>query len=121
MYASNLANYFSSASAPPMDVVAAQSNSSAPVEVRWSPPSDAAPAIIGYRIFLGNGQNHLLPSYITSIGLNSSQVRSISIRSESTQLPSALITATVTTAGELRSLYIYTKIIDFLDELHRYQ
>ena len=86
-----------------MDVIAAQSNSSASVEVSWSPPSDAAPAIIGYRIFLGNGQNHLLPSYVTSIGLNSSQVGSVSIRSESTQLPSALIAATVTTAGKLAS------------------
>ena len=84
-----------------MDVVATQSGSSAPVEVSWSPPSDAAPAIIGYRIFFGNGQNLLLPSYVTSIGLTSSQVGSVSIRSESTQLPSALITATVTIAGEI--------------------
>ena len=88
-----------------MDVVAAQSNSSAPVEVRWSPPSDAVPAIIGYRIFLGNGQNHLLPSYVSSIGLNSSQVGSVSIRSESIQLPSALITATVTIAGKLAYIH----------------
>ena len=84
-----------------MNVVATQSGSSAPVEVSWSSPSEAVPAIIGYRIFLGNGKNLLLPSFVTSIGLNSSQVGSVSIRSESTQLPSALITATVTTAGEL--------------------
>ena len=84
-----------------MNIVATQSGSSAPMEVSWNPPLDAAPAIIGYRIFFGNGHNLLLPSYVTSIGLNSSQVGSVSIRSESTQLPSALITATVTIAGEI--------------------
>ena len=103
-----------------MDVVATQSSSSAPVEVSWSPPSDAAPAIIGYRIFFGNGQNHLLPSYVTSIGLNSSQVGSVSIRSESAQLPSALITATVITAGKL-AILIISPNFDSLDELHRYR
>ena len=85
-----------------MDVVATQSSSSAPVEVSWSPPSGAAPAISGYRIFYGNGQSVFAPSYVTRIVLNfvdSSQIESVSIRSESTQLPSQLITATVTTAG----------------------
>ena len=80
-----------------MDVVATQSGSSAPVEVSWSPPSDAAPAIIGYRIFYGNQQNLFVPSYVTRIVLNfveSSQIESVSVRSESTQLPSELITAT---------------------------
>ena len=92
------------ASVPPMDVVATQSSSSAPVEVSWSPPSDATPAIIGYRIFFGNGQNLLVPSYVTRIVVNfmeSSQIESVSVRSESTQLPSELITATVTAAGKL--------------------
>ena len=87
-----------------MDVVATQSSSSAPVEVSWQLPSDAAQAISGYRIFYGNGQNLLVPSYVTRIVLNfveSSQIESVSVRSESTQLPSELITATVTTAGKL--------------------
>jgi Na+-translocating ferredoxin:NAD+ oxidoreductase RnfD subunit len=87
-----------------VDVVATQSSSSAPVEVSWSPPSDAAPAIIGYKIFYGDGQNLFIPSYVTRIVLNfvdSSQIESVSIRSESTQLPSELITATVTIAGKL--------------------
>ena len=92
---------FSSASSPPLDVRVTQSSSSAPVEVSWHLPSDAAPVIIGYRIFYGNGQNLLIPSYVTSIVLNSSQIELVSIRSESTQLPSELITATVTTAGKL--------------------
>ena len=112
-----------------MDVVATQSSSSAPVEISWSPPSDAAPAIIGYRIFFGNGQNLVVPSYVTSIGLTligSSQVGSVSIRSESIQLPSALITATVTTAGNLATRNIIQRLIipqtcvDSL-ELHRYR
>ena len=85
-----------------MDVVATQSGSSAPVEVSWSPPSDGASSITGYRIYYGNQQNLLVPLYVTRIVLNfveSSQIESVSIRSESTQLPSELITATVTTAG----------------------
>ena len=85
-----------------MNVVATQSSFSAPAEVSWSPPTDTAPAIIGYRIFYGGGQNLLVPSYVTSIVLNfieSTPVGSVSIRSESTQLPSELITATVTIAG----------------------
>ena len=89
-----------------MDAVATQSGSSAPVEVSWSPSSDAAPVIIGYRIFYGNGQNLLVPSYVTRILLNfmeSSQIESVSVRSESSQLPSELITAhaAVTTTGKL--------------------
>jgi Na+-translocating ferredoxin:NAD+ oxidoreductase RnfD subunit len=96
---------FSLASAPPVDVVATQPSSFAPVEVSWSPPSDAAPAtIIGYRVFYGNGQNLFIPSYVTRIVLNfveSSQIESVSVRSESTQLPSELTTATVAIAGKL--------------------
>ena len=87
-----------------MDVVATQSGSSAPVEVSWRPPSDGANIINGYRIFYGNGQNLLVPSYVTRIVINfveSSQIESVSVRSESTQLPSKSITATVTTAGKL--------------------
>ena len=83
-----------------MDVVATQSGSSAPVEVSWSPPSDRDNIITGYRIFYGNQQNLLVPWYVTRIVLNSSQVGSVSIRSESTQLPSELVTATVMMAGK---------------------
>ena len=86
-----------------MDVVASQSSSSAPVEVSWSPPTNDSNVITGYRIFYGNGQNLLIPSYVTSIVLNfieASQVGSVSICSESTQLPSELITVTMTTVGK---------------------
>ena len=85
-----------------MNVRATQSSSSAPVEIKWNPRSDAAPAIIGYRIFYGSGQNLFVPSYVTSIVLNfveSSQIdqlESVSIRSESEQLPSELISIMVT-------------------------
>ena len=92
------------ASVPPTDVVATQSSPSAPVEVSWQLSSDAAQAITGYRIFYDNGYSLLVPSYVTRIVLNfveSSQIESVSVRSESTQLPSELITATVTIAGKL--------------------
>ena len=103
MYIAKVDLFFSPASAPPVDVLATQSGSSDPVEVSWSPPSDVAPTIIGYRIFYGSGQNLFVPSYVTRIVLNfveSSQIELVSIRSESTQLPSELIT-TVTTAGTI--------------------
>ena len=99
-----LLSSFCSASAPPAGVVATQSSSSAPVEVSWSPPTDAAPVISGYRIFYGNGQNLFVPSYVTRIVLNfvdSSQVGSVSVCSESTQLPSELISAVMSIAGKL--------------------
>ena len=92
-----------SVSSPPLNVRATQSGSSAPVEVSWSPPSDGANSITGYRIYYGNRQNLLIPLYVTSMVLSfieSSQVGSVSIRSESTQLPSDLITATVILAGK---------------------
>ena len=103
-----------SASAPPVDVVATQSSSSPQCrEVSWSPPSSAAPTISGYKIFYGNGQSVLfLHIYVTHIVLNfvdSNQIESVSICSESTQLPSELITATVTTAGSSVLIIIYTK------------
>ena len=92
-----------------MGVVATQSSSSAPVEVSWSPPSDDDPAISGYRIFYGNnGQSLFVPSYVTRVVLNfvdSSQIGSVSVRSESTQLPSELINVTVRTAGNSTCRY----------------
>ena len=83
-----------------MDIRATQSGSSAPVEISWSPPSDGANSITGYKIFYGNQQNLLVPWYVTRIVLNSSEVVSVSVRSESTQLPSELITVTVMMAGK---------------------
>ena len=96
--------HFSLASAPPVNVQATQSSSTAPVELSWSPPSDGATNITGYRIFYGNGQSVLVPAYVTRVMLNFvelSQIESVSIRSESMQLPSELISVTVTIAGEV--------------------
>ena len=89
------------ASASPVNVQATQSSSSAPVEVSWSPRSDGATNI---RIFYGSGQSILVPAYVTRIVLNFvelSQIESVSIRSESMQLPSELIRVNVTIAGEV--------------------
>ena len=86
-----------------MDVLATQSSSSAPVEVSWSPPSVGANSVTGYRIFYGSGKSVLVPSYVTSVVLNfvdSIEVGFVSIRSESTQLPSELISASITTQSE---------------------
>ena len=87
-----------------MNVRATQFSSSAPVEVSWSLPSDNGAVtvdITGYRIFYGSqGQSVLVPSYINSMVLNfvdtSLVIESVSIRSESMQLPSELISVTVT-------------------------
>ena len=88
-----------SASAPPVDVVATQSGSSAPVEVSWSPPSDGANIITGYRIFYGSGKNASIPAVATYIGLrvDGNYIgQNISIRSEADQLYSELISTSVT-------------------------
>ena len=94
---------FSSASAPPLNVQATQSSSSGPVEVSWSPPSDRANIITGYRIYYGNGKSLLIPSYyVTSMIIpdNAPDVgETVSIHSESTQLPSELVNVTVMIAG----------------------
>ena len=84
------------ASAPPLNVRATQSGSSAPVEVSWSPPSDAAPVIIGYRIVYGNGQNVFVPSAtaITSVSLNVDRSyigQNVSLRSEFDRVYSELV------------------------------
>ena len=89
-------------SAPPVNVVATQSGSSAPVEVSWSPPSDGANGITGYRIYYGNGQNVFVTSVtvITSVSLRVDENyigQNVSIRSESDQLYSELINVSVTT------------------------
>ena len=91
------------ASPPPVDVVSPQSISTAPVEVSWSTSSNGADIITGYRIFYSNGKSILVPSYVTRVELNfldSSQVGSVSLRSESIQLPSELIIASIKNASE---------------------
>ena len=82
-----------------MNVVATQSNSSAPVEVRWSPPSDGADIITGYRIFYGSGKNTTVQAVASSIGLRvigSYVGQNISVRSEADELYSELINASIT-------------------------
>ena len=93
------------ASSPPLNVQATQSSSSGPVEVSWSPPSDGANIITGYRIYYGNGQSLLVSSYyVTSMIVpnNLPDVgETVSIHSESTQrLPSKLVNVTVMSAGK---------------------
>ena len=83
---------------PPVNVQATQSSSSAPVEISWSPPSDGATNISGYKIFFGNGQSALVPSVATYIGLRVDGNfigQNVSIRSESDQLYSEFISASV--------------------------
>ena len=87
-------------SVPPLNVRATQSDSSAPVEVSWSPPSNGTNSITGCRIYYGNGQNVFVSSVtaITLVGLkvDGSYVgQNVSIRSESDQLYSELINVSV--------------------------
>ena len=91
------------AAAPPLNVQATQASASAPVEVSWSPPSGGAATITGYRIFYdGREIVFLTPvSDVTGINLNLGQGTKVgqvlSIRAESSisQLPSELITVTI--------------------------
>ena len=90
-----------SASAPPVDVRATQSGSSAPVEIGWSPPSDGANIITGYRIFYGSGKNISVAAaaIATYIGLrvNENYIgQTVSVRSEADQLYSEVISTSVT-------------------------
>ena len=103
--------YYTAASPPPRDVVATQSSSSALVEVSWSPPSDAASGVIGYRIYYGNGQNVFVLSVavITSVSLkvDGNYIgQNVSIRSEADQLYSELVDVSVT-----ESKYSYLLIL----------
>ena len=95
---------------------ATQASASAPVEVSWSPPSGEAATITGYRIFhAGRGITFLPPTvfndFVTSINLNLGQGTKVgqilSIRAESSisQLPSELITVTI--SSEFVVLYIH--------------
>ena len=91
---------YATASLPPLNVRATQYSSSAPVEISWSPPSDGASIITGYRIFYGNGQSVLVPSVtaITLVGLKVDESyvgQIVSIRSEADQLYSKLVNVSV--------------------------
>ena len=80
-----------------------QSSSSAPVEVSWSPPSDGADIITGYRIFYGSGKNTTVQAVASSIGwrvIGSYIGQNISVRSEADELYSELINASITIIGE---------------------
>ena len=95
--------YFPSpAVAPPLNIQATQASASAPVEVSWSPPSGGAATITGYRIFYGNGENMFVNARTLSITISGQVGEMISVRSESAhiQLPSELITVTVTVTCE---------------------
>ena len=75
------------------------------MEVSWSPPSGGAATITGYRIFYGSGKNIFVSSYVTRINLKFIKIKArlgeiISIRSESTQLPSEPVNVMV--MSELR-------------------
>ena len=93
-----------------MNVRATQPISSSPVEVSWTlPSSNGAIQITGYRVFYGTSQGRsvLVPSYINSMVLNfvdsSLRIETVSVRSESSQLPSESISATVTAVGTCMS------------------
>ena len=69
----------------------------APVEISWSPPSNQTD-ITGYRIFY-NGDNVFVPSVAVSAGLTikgNLVGQSISIRTETKQLPSDIVNVTIT-------------------------
>ena len=102
---------------------ATQASASASVEVSWSPPSGGAAAITGYRIFYdGRGIAFLPPTvlndFVTSINLNLGQEtnggQALSIRAESSmlQLPSEMITVTI--SSELCLVHKNSHCIGFL-------
>ena len=83
---------------PPVNVEATQVSASAPVEVSWSLPSNGLATITAYRIFYGDGESALMPSFVTSIilSLNRDSVgETVSLRSEADLLTSQLINVTV--------------------------
>ena len=84
--------------APPLNVRATQSSSSAPVEVSWSPPTQqGAFNITGYRVFYSN-INVSIPSLITVVGLvvtENYDGQTVFLRSESVELFSEHINVTV--------------------------
>ena len=60
------------------------------MEVSWSRPSGGAALITGYRIFYGNQENLFVSLYVTRIiiEMKAELGEILTIRSESTQLPS---------------------------------
>ena len=74
------------------------------MEVSWSPPTEGDVDITGYRIFYGNGENVLVPTVVTSVGLRVGRNYSgeiVFLRSESDQLYSDIVNASV---GKLQRL-----------------
>ena len=70
------------------------------MEVSWSPLSNGANSITGYRIYYGNGQNVFVTSVtvITSVSLKVERSyvgQNVSIRSEADQLYSESINVSV--------------------------
>ena len=83
----------------------------APVEISWSPPSNQTD-ITGYRIFY-NGDNVLVPSVVISAGLivNGNLVgQSISIRTETKQLPSDIVNVTITSESRTVSFEVNAEV-----------
>ena len=82
------------------------------MEVSWSPPTDGDAAIIGYRIYYGNGRNVLVPSVIaiTSVSLkvDGNYIgQNISIRSEADQLYSELFNVSIVKGTVTHVAYCY--------------
>ena len=76
------------------------SSAPATVDVSWSPPSNGANGITGYRIYYGNGQNVLVPlvTVITSVSLKVDRSyigQNVSIRSEADQFYSESINVSI--------------------------
>ena len=87
---------------PPLNVQAIQASPSDPVEVSWSPPSDGATTITGYRIFYGSDGNGSLPPVTTSVSLtlNANLIgQTVSLCTEAEQLTSQCTNTTVEDAG----------------------
>ena len=82
------------------------------MEVSWSPPSDGASGVIGYRIYYGNGQNVFVLSVaiITSVSLKVDGnyiSQNVSIRSEADQLYSELVDVSVTESKISIAIYLH--------------
>ena len=100
-------------SPPPLNVQASQASPSDPVEVSWSPPSNGATTITGYRIFYGSGENVSLPSLATGISLllSTNYVgHTITLCAEAEAKMSQCVNATVTGTKHYGLVIIITSI-----------
>ena len=87
-------------------MLASQSSSFAPVEVKWSPPSNRVANITGYRIFYGNGKDIFLSSVVTSVGLNldgDHVGQNIYIHSGTATENSVIVNTTITCTSHIHS------------------